>query len=325
MGAVAVETAEYLDSRQFYADTRWIGSGLQPKGPNFCVLNVMRVIDEDPFRLLFLKEYQRSGELVIDPALVEASRERLQLIGCRSHQSRFNFSFLCLKQGDVLSETGAERVELGRTYNVILDGKLHIPQFEAVLGEQSFTLLQQCGLIPTGKYVARERHKVTLTGLPLVPLMWANPSTLGLVRLLKEEKELMAEQTVLNAAKGELPPKETDIYSGKGEKSEKPVERYPAPFCEIRLMKYKPQSYNVVGMTPEKITSRLDYVKARLRRIRFVVRLITFAMEQAHSQSIVWGEEKTAQRGEWPKTEQTAVYDGVILKRVTWMEMVARS
>lgn len=318
--------------RQFFRNKKFIGAGLKPEGPNHCVLNVMRTLLEDPGNVVYLAKgaYKRSGELARDPRIIESPHGRsLQAVGYVSNKTRFNFSLRCLKDIKVLPENGRGKpvdMKMYNTYNVILDGNLHTPELEAVLTEPSFKALKDAGVIADKeKYSSSKAFTINLRGIKMISSSWANPSTLGLVQLLKEEAELEEEQTALNArrkaTKSGLVEEDSDIYHPKAEKVEGvPVEVYFAKCVEIRLMKYKAKTYNYSSMTFKQADERVKEVRQRLVVVRYLIRSITFAMEAVGSSVINWGGDKTTKKGRDEKLEQTATYQGALLKKVSWKE-----
>lgn len=326
-GLERLETASVF--RQVFRDRKFIGEGLKPRGPSHCVLNALRVLIEDQGNRVFIppKGYKRSGLLTRDPNVIESPGGRnLQVVGYVSHSERLNFSLRCLKDIKVRLDNGrvADKKEF-RTYNVILDGNLHLPELEATLTEDSFQELQRAGVIDKDlKYSATKYYKVDFRGLKMVSSNWASPATLGLVDLLREEKGLEAEQTALNARLKSLSRPLTeegdDIYRGNYKVAEGvKVETYQASCCDIRLMKHKANSYDVSSLTAEQALARVREVRQRLVVVRFLSRSIIFAMQIIGSKSILWGQAKTNNYG---KQEQLATFGGAQLKRVTWTEMV---
>lgn len=325
------EQREMADlSRSFFREHKFIGTGLKPTGPSHCVLNVMRTLIEDQRNVVFLGKngYKRSGELTHDPRVIHPPMRTLKVVGYRSHESRFNFSVLCVKDVKVLPEHGdgapVDR-KLWRTYNVILDANLWTSELEAVVSEETFNLLQDAGVISkVESYRPTKIYTINLRNLKMISGNWANPSTLGLVELLREEAELEAEQTALNAQRKATAPvgqvAEDEIYREQAAKVDAPMESYRARCAEVRLMKYKPQAYDCSKMTYEEADLRVKEVRQRLIVVRYVIRAITFAMEMTGSKAIPWDHGKVTQRGEYPKLEQTALYRGAQLKRVSWEE-----
>jgi len=324
----ARETADIF--RRYFVDRKFIGAGLKPTGPSHCVLNVLRVLIEDEGNIVSIPAgaYERSGLLKRDPRVVESPLGRtLRIVGYRSDQSRFNFSVLCLKDVKVRPEDGGAPVDrkIWRTYNIILDGNLHTPELSATLTRPSFQLLQEAGVIDAAEtYDPSRSYTINLRSVKLISPNWANPATLGLVPLMREEAELEAEQTALNRRRKELgvpDAEDTEIYRESAvEVEDVPVEHYTASCCEYRLMKYKAGPYDCSGMTYDEATARVKEVRQRLIVVRYLTRAITFAMELVGSKSIGWDAGKEVKRGESSKREQLATYQGMSLKRVTWVE-----
>lgn len=337
------ETADLF--RRYYRDRKFIGEGIKASGPNHCVLNVLRTLIEDRGNVVYLKQgtYKRSGEMTRDPRVVRSPHGRsLKVMGYVSNQTRLNFSVRCLEDVKLLpldNKGPMTDVKIWRTFNVILDGNLHLPLLETVLSSHSFEQLQQAGVIGAEhKYVSGRTYTVDLRGVKMISGVWANPVTLGFVDLLKEEAELEAEQKALNARCKDLMPFRSDVYTSsdnentgfsniyatQDEKVKDIVtEKYLADCVEIRLMKYKAGDYtDACGkMSYLQVDARVKAVRQRLVEVRFITRAITFAMETVKSKAISWDAGKMTQRGQWKKLEQLASFRGAQLKRVTWQEV----
>lgn len=322
-------------ARRYFVDRKFIGAGLKPTGPSHCVLNVLRALIEDEGNVVFIPKgaYKRSGELTVDPRIVHPPGRTLKVTGYTSHDDRFNFSLRTLKDVKVRPEGGKgslQDMKIWRTYNVVLDGNLHLPELEATLSEDTFTLLQEAGVVnAAASYDASEIYTINLRDLKMVSPNWANPATLGLVSLMRDEKDLEAEQKALNARRKTIgiPDKgdsDGDIYFEKAEKVEGlPVEKYWAPCVEYRLMGYKARDYEAacVKMDYNEADARVKEVRQRLTVVRYLIRSIVFAMEATGSKTIKWDTTgKTTQKGEWPKFEQAATFQSAELKRVSWQE-----
>lgn len=335
------ETRETADTfRRYFVDRKFIGAGLKPTGPSHCVLNVIRTLIEDPENIVYMPSgvYKRSGLLTADPNVIESPLGRtLQVVNYVSHDNRFNFSLLCLKDVKVKPKDGGRPVDMKiyRAYNVVLDGNLHLPELEAVLSQKSFDALQEAGVIDAAEhYDFGKAYTINLRNLKMISPNWANPTNLGLVNLLREEADLKVQQTALNARIKELKLISSEagaltpggIYNPKSEiVKNAAVEYYTAPCCEYRLMKYKPAEYYCDNMSLTEAEKKVKEVRQRLSSVRFLIRAITFAMEMVKSNAIKWDGGVTTKRGEWPKLEQTATFLGAELKRVTWQEQCACS
>lgn len=318
--------------RRAFSGKRFIGAGLKPTGPSHNVLNVLRILIEGKGTVVYIPKgaYKRSGERTIDPRVIHDSSRVLKVVNYKSHESRFNFSLTCIKDVKVLPEAGDGEpvsMKVWRTYNVILDGNLHLPMLEASLGSaDDFARLKEAGVVRTeAPYSRNEVYTLHLDSLKMISSDWAKPAVLGFGKLLREEAELEAEQKALNArrketkaATGAPTEEEGDFYHEQAKRDENAVsEFYGAACVEVKLMKYKPKEYDASTLSYEQATERVLAVRQRLTEVRFLKRAIVFAMEKTNSKSISWGKEKTTKFG---KTEQLATYQGMQLKRVTWTE-----
>lgn len=316
--------------RRLFVDKKFIGEGLKPTGPNHSVLNVIRELIEEEENVVYLDmdSYKLSGLMTKDPRVYESPVRTLRVVSYKSHVSRKNFSITCLKDVKVMPEDGIGPPvdkKIWRTYNIILDGNLRTPTIKAAVAEKSYEKFFAAGVIDNPKYVPGKIYTLNLRKLKMITPNWANPATLGLVNLLREEANLKVEQTALNARKKALgkPDDEDgegggDIYIEKAETVENvPFEYYSAECCEYKLMKYKAAAIDCSKMTYEEADARVKAVRQRLIVIRFLSRAIVFAMELVGSKSIPWGPGKLTSSG---KTEQLADYLGATLKRVEWEE-----
>lgn len=314
-------------------ERKFIGQGLKPEGPNKTVLNVLRVLIEDTANVVYIPEgsYVQSTVAKKDPRVLDNPFGRIVTVASYvSHRHRFNFSARCKKTEKIVVNNArvADR-QVWRTYNFILDGKLHIAQVKANLSFTSFIKLQEAGVIEAKEEYSQSRaYTLNLEGMREVSPAWANPTVLKFVALLQEEAELEAEQTALGHRRKSIPlvPVADEDYSV--EESAEVLEpcsdavptAYMVDCCEIRLMKYKPEAYEYSYMNYNQVMTRLQEVKHRLQVVRFMTRAITFAMERVGSKLILWDSGKMVQRGKYEKLEQTAFYQCAHLKRVTWQE-----
>lgn len=324
-------------ARAYFRDQKFIGAGLKAVGPNHNILNALRTLIEDLANVATLPNgaYQRSGLLVKDPRVVEnPTGSTLQVVGYVSHQERFNFSIRALKNVMVLPENGStgrpEPKQVWRTYNVVLDGNLRMPELLASLSQESFSSLQEAGVIDKSDGWQKGRsYTLNFRNLKMTSPAWANPTTLRLVDLLKQEAELEAEQKALNSRKKAVAADrkvttdvdEDNVYR----ENAKPIEGvepeyYSAPACEYRLMSYKVKVYDYSTLNFAQADAKVKQVRQELVKVRFMIRAIVFSMEVTKSRVIRWDVGKTTQRGEVPKLEQIATFQGATLKRVTWQE-----
>lgn len=323
--------------RRVFRNREFIGAGLKPAGPSHCVLNVIRALIEDPECVVYIPKnvYKRSGILTRDPRVIENPHSRtLRVVGYVSNESRFNFSLRTLKDVKVRPEGGGIPIDahIYRTYNVILDGNLHLSELQATLSEETFELLKEAEVIPTDKlYDASHAYTLNLRNLRLISTNWANPGTLGLVPLLREEADLEVLQTVLNTQLRQLDYEQRELRDNIYHPKENPVEGvvceyYTAPCVEIRLMRYKAAlAADVSNFTAQQTETQVRKIRRRLGVVRFLTRAITFAMETVGSTSIKWESPKETHLGAYTKTERLATFDGARLKRVDWIEQAVCS
>lgn len=344
------ERRETVDTmrRYFTGMHRFIGKGLKRQDKRHCGLDIIRELierktpDGKPANVVFLGQYKRTGELTVDKddriVHVPGGTRQLQLTALQSANERFNFSFKGLKDIKVRQDDGTIRdMKLWRNYNVILDGNLHIPTLQANLCKESFDLLVEAGVLKADTtYRASATYEIDLRNAPVISRNWANPATMGLVPLLREEKELEEEQTALNARIKELKTSgavlkvgDDNIYTPKSVKDEtREKEYYEAKCVEWRLMGYKSTTdyaSQVKNMNLEQADQRVKAVGQRLMVVRFVTRAVIFAVETVNPNKLGWNGSKETKRGKNPKTEMSCTFDGATLKRVVWTEQIACS
>lgn len=327
--------------RRAFVNKEWIGGGLKPTGPNHCVLNAMRELLEDDGNVIFMKAgaYKRGGELTRDPRVIESPHGKsLRAVGYQGNTKRWNFSLICEKNVQVAPEDGKgapRAMKVYRTYNVIRDGNLVISELEARLSQTSFAKLQEAGVIAADAvYNATNTYILNFKGMKVVSTNWANPTTLQYAALLREEVELAAEQTALNARIKELGGETSraerdDVYVEKAAKvDDAPKEYYTAPHVEIRLLGYKPKAdyaTTAAKLNLDEAMARVQTVRKRLKTIRFITRVIEFACHLTGWKTIKWDAGTTTKRGKDEKRERSVVWSGLNLKLVTWTEQMVCS
>ncbi len=323
--------------RAYFRDRKFIGSGLKATGPNHNVLNVLRCIIEDPQNVVTIPAgaYKRSGVAVSDPRVIDNPLGKtLQVVGYVSNQERFNFSLRTLKPVLVRPKGGTGRptpMQVWRKFNLILDGNLRIPELLGSLGEPSFNELQAAGVVGSDQvWQQGKSYTLNFRHLKMTSPAWANPTTLRLIDLLKEEADLEVMQTALNARKKALgtagmntqeDAEDSPVYRESAEPVKGlSLEYYDAPCCEYRLMGYKAKGFDASGLDFSEANRAVKEVRQKLIVVRFKLRAIVFSMEATKSRVIKWGSGKTTSLGKSPKLEQIASFQGATLKRVTWTE-----
>lgn len=329
----ARETKDVM-RRIFTGGSRFIGKGLKPVGPNHSVLNVLRLLIEDKGSVIYIPKgaYKRGGELTTDPAVLQGSGERtLTVIDMVSQDERHNFSLRTIKnvkvrprdaQNKIIENAPPKDMKVWRTYNIIRDGNLVLPELEASLSQASFDQLLEAGVIKAGtKYEAAKTYTLDLRNLKMISPAWAKPSTLGLVGLMRDEKDLEVRQKALNARKKELvaggytpeADEESEFYREQPVKDEeRETDTYQAKTVEYRLMGYKPKEFDASKMSWEEAEALVQETRRDLSIVRFKIRATVFAMERCNQKSVKWGNPKTTAKG---TIEQLADFDGAKLKR----------
>lgn len=311
---------------------RFIGAGLRPSGPNHCVLNVLRVLLEDPALIMSIPQgaYKRGGKQSVDPRVVRSPLgSTVDVVSYTSHKDRFNFSITTKVAVEVLPADDDGNIVPGsptkanvfRTYNLVRDGELVMEELLASMSENSFDQLQEAGVIDADKvYEAGKSYVLRLGDLPMVSSAWARPTGLKLVDLLKEIKEYEAEQTALNKristiGKPEKPEFDGEMYIEKATKELPTVETYEAPTAVVGIMGYK-ASYvdDTAGLSFDEADARVKLVRQRLRSLRFIARCIVFACHITGWTAVSWSAPKTNRFG---KEERRTTLGGAELKLTT--------
>jgi hypothetical protein len=332
--------------RRAFRDKQFIGAGLKQSGPSHNVLNILRLLMEDDSVVISIPSgiYKRGGLLTRDPRIVNSPMgATVSVVGYTSHKERLNFSFVTEKavkvrpvdeHGSIDNAAEPEDRRVHRTYNLIRDGELVLPKFFASMSEYTFGQLQDAGVIAERiKYEPSKSYQLDLSHLKMVSSSWARPSLLRLGDLLREEKELEAEQSVLNASiKARESLDKTDIVVpeyGPGnrlyiEKStvdkDAPQEHYEAPLVKVVLLKYNTKDVEtrvqgeVKDLKADELITRVQQVRRRLRTVRWLARCIVFASHLTGWKSVRWGEAKTTR---FDKDEQLAQLGDNQLKLVT--------
>ena len=329
--------------RRAFRDKRFIGAGLKASGPNHCILNVLRTLMEDPAVVLSIPAgaYKRGGLLTKDDRVIPSPLgSTVRVVSYTSKKDRLNFSVTTQKEvkvrpvdddDNIIDTAKPVDAVVHRTYNLVRDGELVMRQIYASMSEGTFNELQAAGVIDASKaYQADTSYLLDLGDMKMVSSAWARPSSLRLVDLLREEAELKAEQTALNAhikrlGKPDVPEFDGNVYIEKSKVVEDAVkEYYTAPIVELRLMKYKVQyTDDTAGLSLGQAITRVKEVRRRLRVVRFVAREIICACHLTGWQSISWSAAQPAPRSD--KFEQLATLNGAQLKLVTGELEVAAS
>jgi hypothetical protein len=269
---------------------------------------------------------------------------------------RFNISVMCLEQANI-RENGSTKVQeaqIPKTFVVIKDGNLHHPTFDVYVTKEKFDLLMECGLIPQGTvYSQNEGYSINLSGLPLFSAAWANPTSMRLAERLKQEAELEAKYTIVNARFNELggPDALDKALAGSGKSlgytrskkeldTDKKQDIYFAPFCTYELVKYKVDT----TAFEKEVAKMKDIVKVHeLRnemnkqkvRVRMRITACRMALEMVAKRDsergaglLPWKEEKTlkpSKEAPQGKKKYVAKYGDVNIARTLWEGQLAIS
>lgn len=187
----------------------FIGTGLTSSPANCNVINILRILVEDsectayiPYSYLAEKEGRGRDPRVHFPP--KSSGRPMQIIDIQSHLERFNFSVNCLIDVKVehTNDDGIvylKDMKVWRTYTVIRDGELELPEIAVKLSSEAYKdLLQIKGLLYLGDkeltesfvYDSSAIYTLRLTGLPLLSSNWARPNVLSFHKMLRDSARL---------------------------------------------------------------------------------------------------------------------------------------
>ena len=181
----------------------FIGKGISDEGPNKNVVNILRVLVEDKDSIVYVPLTYRADKpgKGKDPRVhfpPKDSGRPMQVVNILSHQERFNFSLQCLVDVKVEYEVD-NKIELvdkkvWRTYGVVRDGELVMPEVLAKLSAASYADLQSAGILylndkligPEYSYDPSIVYTIKLTDMPIVSPNWARPNALNFHKMLRE-------------------------------------------------------------------------------------------------------------------------------------------
>lgn len=328
-------------TQQYFKNGGNVGKGFSPWGSRRNVINVLRLLKEDPESLLFLGKgkYTFSGVQTTDPLVIHPTERTLEPEALLTSGSRLNFGLTTLKDIRLARKSEEERgrpvkKQEWRSYNVILDGILNVNELQAVLSKDSFQLLQLAGAIEKKKEFAKnEKFTISLSNMPLVSLVWAQPELLGLSCLMQEEVHLRAQQTAINKvvnAFGQEKKIDENIYQEEAQPSDGLTEPYKVSFVTYDLPDYKDKedySENYCKLDYEQAVARQKAIRNRLKNVRVAMRIIKFACETAERRGrkvLAWQKTEN-KRLATHKTEERCELNDVLLRRISWVENIQRS
>jgi hypothetical protein len=208
----------------------------------------------------------------------------------------------------------------------VKDGNLWQKTLEAYLTQKAFDLCLKWGVVPEGsKFSATKLYTLDLTVLPMIIASWANPKQLGLVDLMKEEMVLAVQQTAINARVKQLRTEPTTWL--KREKLES-NDSYPADHYEYELKNFTPPTADFSSIKEFSVADeKAKAIRKRLLKVRFLKRLILFAMDKSGNKLFAGVPATPVARAKYGKEEQVVNLaslgePGLSLRRVTWNEPI---
>lgn len=291
----------------------FIGYGIAEQGPNKNVINILRVLVEDKDSTLYVP----SKYLADKPGKGKDSRVHfppkdsgrpMQVINILSHQERFNFSLQCLVDVKVeYTDNGVVTLrdrKVWRTYHVIRDGELVMPEVIGKLSESAYNDLKAAELIyiddtkvtDSFAYDCNMAYTIRLTDIPLLSPNWARPNALNFHEMLRDcqraSEQLKQMKKILKESNEVITSSEpSDIYTESisdysSAKSGKSVEC--VTYSILERPGYKTPKYE--GIAKDDIAATTSLINT----YRFKCACIKWAIESAmsHRRSpYTWSEE----------------------------------
>lgn len=323
---------------------KWIGDGLNSDLAHSTrnnVLNVVRALVDDHSSIVYIPDTYMSGSKYRtsgDPAvhfLPSECGKAVRVIGVQSNQERYNFSLICMV--DVIVEFKNEdgtvdlkNKKVFRQYNIIRDGELTVDYLAAKLSSDSFNALKKIGILYYNGIKVADNHnwnseyvyKVILKDLPIVSYNWAQPIRIGLIDLMDTENMLSSKLKVMRAVRKtyqvpDLSNLESEIYSEHvGEYSTSEDYESKEVDCVVYSIKNLPEySFTEDEIRSEfsdwfQIDSAISTLNKDLRSIRFLIRIITFAIESTKQDSYEWSDIAKVPRSKTKTYQECNITDG---------------
>jgi hypothetical protein len=317
-----------LGVRQRYSTKKFIG-----KGEAACVANVLRLLVKQDCKVYIPKgAYEKTTVSRPEKDMRYTSHSQMEVYELGSNEERFNFTMNTVVDVEVNKDGAWVPDKRYRKFVIIKDGNLHVKTLEAFLTQEAFQQLAKWGVVDQGIFSEKKLYTLDLTGLPMIINSWANPVQLGLGDLMIEELVLEPRFTALNKRVKELR-SEKPVYPPREKPDE--LDFYPAPAVTYELKGFKaPAVGDFSEITKlEEAEEQLKKTRKRLSEVRFLKRLIIFAMERTGSKIFanVAATPVKASIGKKDKMEQTVSastigFDANLkLRRVSWIEKVAIS
>ena len=286
----------------------FIGSGVSEEGPNKNVINILRLLTEDPDSTLYIpynyvaSKLDRSSDPRVHFPPKESGRP-MKVVTLTSNQERFNFSVTCLADVKVEYPTPEGLTKLldkkvWRTYSIIKDGKLYVDKMAVELSEDAYSHLIDLGVLMLGdtkistdyEYDPTAVYTLDLSDIPLISSNWARPNVLGFHKMLldcqrtsdmlKQAKKMLKESKPADiqesSADGEIYQESIQYHgSAKGEKVE------CVTYTILENPGYTESKYNESDY--KAIQKDVNTLSSKLEDMRFKCACIKWAIESAKS------------------------------------------
>lgn|GEM_PF-3249065 len=318
--------------QQRYTNKSYIG-----KGQAACVVNLLRMLVEENCTIFIPNDpnhqYEKTTVTVVEEAWRPDPKAKMEVFELIGNQERYNFSVKALIHGQEKVAGVWKNATRNRTYVIIKDGNLHQSMLEAYLTEKAFLAARDWGVIPeSSSFSEKKLYALDLSSLPMIVASWANPRQLGLADLMAEELLLMAQYKGLNARVKEL-------RIATGTKASYPstmkldgnLDFYSAPCYKYELKGLKVIEFNYSNITDlAQALEERGKVDKRKRNVRFIIRLICFAMDSVGNKLFDAVRSKPVPRSN-NKVEQLVSVASIAgrsdlstcgLRRITWTEKI---
>lgn len=285
----------------------FIGSGISDEGANKNVVNLLRLLTEDPESIVYIPynyvaaKLDRSKDSRVHFPPKESGRP-MRVVTMTSNLKRFNFSVTCLADVKVEfeNEDGSKYLKdmkVWRTYSIIKDGKLNVDTMAATLSKDAYDHLIDTGIVYLGdskidgnyEYDPTVTYTLNFKDVPLISSNWARPNALNFHKMLldsqriaetlKQAKKKLKESKIViedDAKYGDVYKESVMDYGTKSGKSVNCVTYTILENPDYNPVKYLTEDIKTVATDVNKLTKELD-------TLRFKCACIKWSIESAES------------------------------------------
>lgn len=322
----------------------FIGYGLKSEGRNLCVTNILRTLLLEGVNIK-LNNYELGGVKVVTEG-EHRSDNAVRVLNLLSNKETFNISANCAVTAYMEKKTddggvNLEESTIYRTYNIVRDGEILVKSVTiSNLNNEIFETLRNANvLFYTNGVKVMENHMfnenmeyvVRFDNLAIVSQSWAQPKNIGLVRLMMEDVDLSEKLSAMRKLIKEYKAN----MAQDGDKAEYDTHTEEAKETyEVSCVVYDLPKYKAVKVTVDDVRNQYPDIESankafkemsdRQRDIRFVIRCVVMAVENAKSDcGMVWDALAPLPRSK-NKMFQTCSFDGQIVRRTEYKKTVER-